>query len=182
MSIANSAFSVANNYPPQLEAISTQLILRPENCGFGSPPNNLSCTFRGVFNVSFTIIGPHVGTYNLSILGIDGIGPFSPHPVAYFPGENGWVVKIGNATISSYPPLRAAIPLVGAGVPAGQPFDKTVEVEVEGLTLTAPSVSYVRELNFIGLATLTAILTYTDIPMQRTVPKTFVVQVIFLAM
>lgn len=29
------------------------------------------------------------------------------------------------------------------------------------------ALSYVRELNFIGLATLTAILTYTDIPMQR---------------
>jgi len=128
----------------------------------------------GSFNVSISIIAPHVGIYNITILGLSGVGPFFPGPVSYLPGKNGWLVKMGNITLDSgYPPLRATGGNTG-GVPATQPLEKTVEVKVVGLTLTASS----RNMNFTGLAALSATLTYSDIQSGKAWPKAFTVQVI----
>lgn len=173
--IASSAYSIANNYPPHIEVISTPLVLRPVNCE-ASLGENSSCSFRGVFNVSFTIIAPHVGTYDISIEAISSTGQFNPSPISYSPGCGGWSVKIGNVTISQCPPLRALTSL-REGVPASEPFSRTVEVDVEGFTLTAPPDA---KLNFSGQVTLAANITYLDVQTGKVVKIPFTVQVILL--
>jgi Tfp pilus assembly protein PilV len=66
--LASSAFSIANNYPPSIEVSSTSLELRETGCS--EYLGNVSCIFTGTFNVSFAIIGPHQGTYNITFLGL----------------------------------------------------------------------------------------------------------------
>jgi hypothetical protein len=179
VSIAGSAYSIANNYAPRVEVrSSTALELRPANCKPTDSSGNMSCSFRGTFNVSFLIIAAHVGTYNINIVAFNSWGNFSRHPVEF---SDGGLVKIGNATISAYPPLQSVSSL--GGVPAGQPLEKTVEVEVSGFTLTAPSSS-LRNLNLqvVG-GTLSAILTYSDTQEAgRDVQRLFIVQLDFLMM
>ncbi len=173
--IANSAYSIANNYPPHIEIVSSALTLRPQLCARNVATNNSTCVFVGAFNVTFTIISPHVGTYSLNVSSFSGIGPFSPGPVGYSPGRGGWLVRIGNATISMYPPLRTSQPLRG-GVPSSEPFSKTIEVDVVGLTLTTTSSAV---LNISGQGALSASLAYEDVQTQKLFVSPFTVQVFF---
>ncbi|MGA2971552.1 MAG: hypothetical protein ABSE39_02880 [Candidatus Bathyarchaeia archaeon] len=178
VSIANHAFNIANNYSYVEVHSSTPLILRPANCRPIASSNNTSCSFTGAFNVSFEIIAPHAGTYNVTVVALNGWGPFSPHPVGYA----GATVRIGNATISADPPLQSVSSIQG-GVPSSssQPFEKTAEIEIAGFTLLAPSSS-IRNLNFQGVGTLAAILTFSDLQEPgRNIQRLFIVQVVFLA-
>ena len=142
----------------------------------------MSCSFKGTFNVSFTIIAPHAGTYNVSVVGLVGWGPFYPHPVTFVYDQNGASVKIGNVTIFANPQLQIVSPVQG-GVPvsSSQPFEKTVEVEVSGLSLVAPASS-VKNLSFQGEDTLSVILTFSDLQEPgKDVQRSFFVHVDFLA-
>lgn len=85
------------------------------------------------------------------------------------------LVKVGNITISTDPPLQMKPPPVG-GVPAAQPFERTIVVEVTGLTVTVPS-RMGGNLNVTGLGSALAILTYTDITTNTSVQRLFSVQV-----
>ena len=177
-SIAKSAYEIANNYPPSVEIRSTtRLMLYPDLSRKASFSTNVSCPFTGRFNVSFTIIAPHVGNYNISILAFNGPVSFSPHPVEFFYSQDGELIKIGNVTISTSPLPQPVSPCRG-GVPAAQPFDQTVEVRVSGFTLTIPLGS-TGEQHFNGFGTLTAILTYSDIQTGKDVQRPFIVQVEF---
>ena len=171
--IASSAFSIAN-FRPSVEVSGTTPLMLNVDCKLDKS-RNVTCSFRGSFNVTFLIIAPHVGTYNISSLTLNQLGPFSPHPVSYFPGENGMSVKVGNITISTDPPLQMK-PFPAGGAPAAQPFERTIVVEVTGLTVTVPS-RMGGNLNVTGLGSALAILTYTDITTNTSVQRLFSVQV-----
>jgi hypothetical protein len=165
LSIASSAYSIANNYGPIVEVSSTSLILQPVLCGpVGS--GNVSCRFTGTFNVSFRIIAPHVGTYNITFLGLNGLGPFS-RQTAFYMNANGPSARVGDMTIVAYPPFEylwngvGSLPHGGVPVSSNQPFGRTEEISAIGFTLIAP-LSSMESRNFSGQAQLSFLLTFWD--------------------
>lgn len=158
LSLAKSSFAIANNYSYVEVTNSSRLELRPRDCAPIRSSSNVSCNFAGTFNVSFTIIAPQAGIYNVTMIGVTGIGPFSPHPVFYLDGGE---ARFANITISTTP-APELVSAVQGGVPisSNQPFKQTVAMEVSGFTLEEPS-GLIGHLNFQGQAKLLAMLSFS---------------------
>jgi hypothetical protein len=156
--LASSAFSIANNYPPSIVVRNyTTVVLRPVDCVPNSPLT-VQCELSGSFNLNFSIIAPHTGRYNVYIVGID-LDTY-PKPVAYFANGSLVIVKSYNVTIWSYPDLQT-VPYQG-DVPANQPLEQNIEVKVTAFNITAPS-NLVGSMKTIQLGRVSTILVYTDI-------------------
>ncbi len=158
LGLQKRSFEIANNYSYVQVTSVTPLELRPQDCVPIGSSSNVSCSFGGTFNVSFTIIAPQAGTFNVTVLGVIGTGPFSPHPVHYF---DGGTVTIGNITISMSPLPQVSSPVQG-GVPisSSQPFSEIAQIEVSGFKLEAPA-DLIGNLNFHGESKLLAMLWFS---------------------
>jgi hypothetical protein len=170
-SIASSAYSILNNYPPYLDASSNGVLeLRPMNCKQINA-SYVDCEFGGTFSVNVTVIAPHNGVLDLSAT-VNGIGPFSQKASYFASGSDS--VQVGNATITLNPALHVPSPAHEV-VQGGQPVKKTIQGQIIGLDVKMPSRLPANQV-VSGSVTLAAVLTYLDIQTQTNFPRSFTIQ------
>jgi hypothetical protein len=166
VSIASSAYGVANNYPPSIIVNGSELMLRrADGClAMGGVPEKSLCDLAGNFNASISIIAPHAGRYNITFFDL-GLN-VSPHPVSYF--VNGTLAFVERYNVSILPSPAIQTVAAWGDVPGNsQPFDKTVEIQVTGLSVVAPLSVILGPPITIQLGHLSMVLTYSDIALQR---------------
>jgi len=194
------AFNLANNYQPSVEIRKSSPLVLAESCVEG-PPATRSCSLAGTFNVSFSIISPHPGTYNITLVSF--VPTFLPRVDLSFLGknltlvsftiENGtYLIKARNETSGHF---AYFISIGGDLPPAAWVVEKQFETEgpnvanapANGFENTAVIAVNGKITRFGGndsseqfrhLGALTVLLTYHDVPLDRDIQRLFTVEVL----
>jgi hypothetical protein len=155
--------------------------------------------------MTFSIISPHAGTYNISVVSFAPSTPsLSLENATYFGknltliqfsvGNDGFVIRVLNETskhyinlvfIGSLPPpawvverpLKAEQAHIG-NVPANG-FQETVVIAVNGIITRYGADGSLGHVE--GLGTMNAILTYHDVPLDRDFSVPFTVSVLLVS-
>ncbi len=203
------AFNIASNYPPSVQLENVSPLVLTETCSPApstpSPIGNLTtrnCSVKGAFNVSFSIVSPHAGTYNVSVQSFSLVPAYLPMENLTFLGRNltlvsfnvsdiGYMIKARNETsghlayfvfIGSLPPpawtIQTQFEIGGdhVGIVTANGFERTAVIAVTGMVHRFGDSSGHME----HLGTLTAVLTYHDVPLGRNIHQTFTVDVLLL--
>lgn len=177
------AWNIANNYPPSVEIRGVSPLMMIEKCqGDFILPGSLgnltvrSCVLAGAFNVSFSIISPHVGKYRINVTSFVASPSISSEPwsiedlLKWILGRNATLARPEMWFFLASPVM--AEPLEG-NVPANG-LEKNAVVRVNATIGRSLGYSGTTEVH---LGTLSAVLTYTDIQAAKDIQRAFAVEV-----
>jgi hypothetical protein len=177
------AWNLASNYPASVEIRNAPRLELTEKCEsnvvISMPEGNLTiktCNLTGAFNLSFSIISPHVGTYRINITSFFPSSSKTSDPWTL--AELMTFVKGRNATLAReemwilLTQFEMSTPIAG-NVPING-FEKTEAIAVRATI--GRSLGYSQTIT-TRLGTLFGLLTYYDLQLEKNIQREFSVDV-----